>query len=165
MSMICPTSSSEYGCVLTMSTRSSKSIGRPCGLRKRVPRIRAMPRFEAIMTRGASSFSSARLRNEKHSMSSICTSSMNSTYHQPSLILFLAQGSKTAYTGDNLCLSFFSPFCNFGVNLVTQLGLDLARIACKKSKEALRAGIDNVDFMQCHSVNDFFPFLNFALWA
>jgi hypothetical protein len=153
--------------VLTMSTRSSRSIGRPCGLRKRVPRMRAMPRFEAIMTRGASSFSSARLRNEKHSMSSICTSSMNSTYHQPALMFcfVFARGSKSAYTGDNLCLSFFSPFCNFGVNLVTKLGLNLARIAREKSKEALRAGIDNVDLMQCHSVDDFSPFLNFALWA
>ena len=38
-----------------------------------------MPRFEAITTNGDNSFSNARFKNEKHSTSSICTSSMNST--------------------------------------------------------------------------------------
>ena len=44
-----------------------------------VPRMRATPRLDAMMTRGASSFSSALFKNEKHSMSSMCTSSMNKT--------------------------------------------------------------------------------------
>jgi hypothetical protein len=38
-----------------------------------------MPLLVARMTTGAASLSSARLRKEKHSMSSMCTSSMNST--------------------------------------------------------------------------------------
>ncbi|CAK5280381.1 unnamed protein product [Mycena citricolor] len=79
--MIWAMSSSTYGFVLTMSTRSSRSTGSPWGERNLVPRMRAIPRLEAMMTRGDSSFSNARLRNEKHSMSNMCTSSMNRTYH------------------------------------------------------------------------------------
>lgn len=77
--MICRISSSKYGLVLTINTRSRRSTGRPWGLRNLVPRIRDMPLFEAMMTKGDNSFSSARFRKEKHSMSSICTSSMKRT--------------------------------------------------------------------------------------
>jgi hypothetical protein len=38
-----------------------------------------MPRFEAMITSEESSFSSARSRYEKHSMSSMCTSSTKRT--------------------------------------------------------------------------------------
>ena len=38
-----------------------------------------MPLLVAMMRMGARSLSSARLRKEKHSMSNMCTSSMNNT--------------------------------------------------------------------------------------
>jgi hypothetical protein len=71
---------SSYFFVETINIRSNRSTGIPCGDLYLVPRIRVMPRFEAITTSGASSPSRARLRNEKHSMSSMCTSSMKRTW-------------------------------------------------------------------------------------
>jgi len=41
---------------------------------------RVMPLLVAMMSTGDRSLSSARFRKEKHSMSSMCTSSMNSTW-------------------------------------------------------------------------------------
>mmetsp|Transcript_35304 Transcript_35304/g.104435 ORF Transcript_35304/g.104435 Transcript_35304/m.104435 type:complete len:212 (-) Transcript_35304:441-1076(-) len=79
MSRMSRISFSEYGSVEMMSRRSSRSIGIPWGDLYCVPRIFVMPRFVATTSTGAMSFSSARLRNEKHSMSSMCTSSMKST--------------------------------------------------------------------------------------
>mmetsp|Transcript_5618 Transcript_5618/g.19249 ORF Transcript_5618/g.19249 Transcript_5618/m.19249 type:complete len:238 (+) Transcript_5618:240-953(+) len=72
-------SSGVYGRVRTMTRRSSKSTGMPCGELRSVPRISQMPRFVAKMTIGASELSSARFKKVKHSMSSMCTSSMKST--------------------------------------------------------------------------------------
>jgi len=77
--MICSISAGSYSLVLTISTRSNKSTGSPCGDLYLVPRILAMPRLLAIMTIGLSSPSRALLRKEKHSISSMCTSSMNRT--------------------------------------------------------------------------------------
>eukprot|EP00755_Sulcionema_specki_P021765 Sspe_Gene.74896::Locus_46807_Transcript_1_1_Confidence_1.000_Length_1484::g.74896::m.74896 len=62
-----------------MMRRSRRSMGIPCGLRYSVPRMRAIPRLLAMTTTGARWDSSARFSQEKHSMSSMCTSSMNST--------------------------------------------------------------------------------------
>lgn len=68
-------SSAEYDVVLIIRARSNRSIGIPCGDLYFVPRIRVIPRFEAMTTMGARSVSRARLRKEKHSMSSMCTCS------------------------------------------------------------------------------------------
>src|SRR5439155_14026661 len=76
---ICLTESSLYRVVLIINKRSNKSIGIPCGLLYFVPRILVIPRFEAIMTIGDLSSSRARFKNEKHSISSIWTSSIKST--------------------------------------------------------------------------------------
>ena len=48
---------------------------------------RVMPRFVAMTRTGARSLSSARLRNEKHSMSSMWTSSMKSTWTERKKII------------------------------------------------------------------------------
>ena len=77
--MICSSSLGLYSFVRTIRTRSRRSSGRPCGLMYFVPRTCDIPRFVAMITNGANSFSRARLRKEKHSMSSMCTSSMNNT--------------------------------------------------------------------------------------
>ena len=60
-------------------SRSSRSSGNPCGDLYCVPRILAMPRFVAVIKTGDRSDSSARLSHEKHSMSSMWTSSTKST--------------------------------------------------------------------------------------
>jgi hypothetical protein len=63
-------SSCVYGSVRTMTRRSSRSTGTPCGADMSVPLISQMPRFVAKITMGASELSSARFRYVKHSMSS-----------------------------------------------------------------------------------------------
>mmetsp|Transcript_8658 Transcript_8658/g.19688 ORF Transcript_8658/g.19688 Transcript_8658/m.19688 type:complete len:207 (+) Transcript_8658:141-761(+) len=68
-----------YGRVRMITSRSRRSTGTPCGDSMSVPRIGQMPRFVANTTMGLSGDSSARFRYVKLSMSSMCTSSMNST--------------------------------------------------------------------------------------
>lgn len=65
--------------VLMMSNLSSRSIGMPWGETMSVPLMVQMPLLVARMTIGARVDSKALLRKVKHSMSSICTSSMKST--------------------------------------------------------------------------------------
>ena len=60
-------------------SRSSKSNGNPCGDLYCVPRIFAMPLLVAVISTGDKSLSRARLSHEKHSMSSMWTSSTKST--------------------------------------------------------------------------------------
>mmetsp|Transcript_35408 Transcript_35408/g.61179 ORF Transcript_35408/g.61179 Transcript_35408/m.61179 type:complete len:212 (-) Transcript_35408:655-1290(-) len=72
-------SASEYGVVEMIMSRSRRSIGMPWGDLYCVPRILAMPRLVAMTSTGDMSDSSARLSQLKHSMSSMCTSSMKST--------------------------------------------------------------------------------------
>ena len=72
-------SSSSYDFVEMINIRSSRSAGIPWGDLYFVPLILVIPLLLAMTTSGARSPSSARLRKEKHSMSSMCTSSMNST--------------------------------------------------------------------------------------
>jgi hypothetical protein len=55
-------SSTEYGMRRTISIRSSKSTGTPCGAIISVPLIVQMPRFVAKTTMGASVDSRARFR-------------------------------------------------------------------------------------------------------
>mmetsp|Transcript_53128 Transcript_53128/g.164657 ORF Transcript_53128/g.164657 Transcript_53128/m.164657 type:complete len:201 (-) Transcript_53128:778-1380(-) len=72
-------SSTEYGIVRMITSRSSKSTGMPCGETMSVPRMVQIPLFVAKMTIGLRVDSRARFRYVKHSMSSMCTSSMKST--------------------------------------------------------------------------------------
>ena len=50
-----------------------------CYLERKFPYL-VIPRLVAMINMGAISLSSARLRKEKHSISNMCTSSMNNTY-------------------------------------------------------------------------------------
>mmetsp|Transcript_21636 Transcript_21636/g.35036 ORF Transcript_21636/g.35036 Transcript_21636/m.35036 type:complete len:228 (-) Transcript_21636:815-1498(-) len=72
-------SSAVYGKVRMITRRSSRSTGTPWGAFISVPLIWQIPRLVAKMTMGARLDSNARFRYVKHSMSSMCTSSMNST--------------------------------------------------------------------------------------
>ena len=79
MERIWTISCSEYGMVRMIISRSSRSTGTPCGAITSVPRTVHMPRLVAKMTMGARVDSRARLRYVKHSMSSMCTSSIKRT--------------------------------------------------------------------------------------
>jgi hypothetical protein len=62
----------------------------------------------------------------------------------------------------NIGFSFFSPICYLAVDLVTQFRLNLASIACEQCEETLCTRVDDVDFMQGDSVDDFFAYLQLA---
>lgn len=49
---------------------------------------------------------------------------------------------------NNRGFALFLPFVHLGIDLLTKLWLDLARVACKEGKEALCSGIDDVDFVE-----------------
>jgi hypothetical protein len=53
-----------------------------------------------------------------------------------------------AYARHDLCFTLFSPFCNLGVDLVSQFWFDFARVPGEESEESLCAAIDNVDFVE-----------------
>ena len=89
-----------------------------------VPRILVMPRLVATTSTGAMSVSSARLRKEKHSMSSMCTSSMKE------------------HAGNDLGFPLLAPLGHLGVDLLAHLVPDLARVARKQREEALHARLE-----------------------
>ena len=62
----------------------------------------------------------------------------------------------------DLRLPFFSPLRHLRIDLVTQLGLDLACISGEERKETLRARVDNVDFVQRDGVYELASFLDFT---
>ena len=97
-------------------------------------------------------------------MSSMCTSSMNSTCNPTREQRIMGRRS-TTHARNNLRLALLPPLGNLGVDLVAQLGLDLASVPGKEREEALRAAVDDVDFVQGHGVHDFFAFLDFAFGA
>jgi hypothetical protein len=69
------------------------------------------------------------------------------------------------YPRDDLRLALLAPLDDLGVDLVPQLGLDLARVAGEEREEALRPAVDHVDLVQRHRVHDLFAFLDFAFGA
>ena len=68
----------------------------------------------------------------------------------------------TTHAWDDLCFAFLAPLGDLGVDLTPELRLDLARVACEQREEALRATVDDVDFVQRHGVHDLAPFLDLA---
>jgi hypothetical protein len=70
-----------------------------------------------------------------------------------------------SYTRDDLRLTFFSPFSNLCVDLVSELGFDLACITGEESEKTLCATVDNIYLMQRYRVHYLSAFLNFALRA
>lgn len=130
--MICLISSNSYFFVLMINTRSRRSSGIPCGDMYFVPRIWVIPLLEAITTKGDNSFSRARLRKEKHSMSSICTSSMKRTWRDVAITRPLLMNSFPTHSWHNLCFTLFSPLGHLGVNLLTQFRFDLSGVTLWK---------------------------------
>lgn len=51
-------------------------------------------------------------------------------------------------TRHDICLAFFAPLCNFGINLVSHLGLDFTGVSREQCQKPLRPTIDDIDFMQ-----------------
>ena len=52
-----------------------------------------------------------------------------------------------AHASDYFGLAFFSPLGHFRVDLVAEFGLNLPRVSCEESEEALCPAIDNVYLM------------------
>ena len=68
-------------------------------------------------------------------------------------------------SGHDVRFTFFLPLPDLHVDLVADFAADLARVAGEEGEEALRAGIDDVDFVQGDGVHDFPAFLEFAVGA
>jgi len=66
---------------------------------------------------------------------------------------------------DDFSASFFSPFCNFLINLFSDLGLDLTDVSGEECHEALGAGVDDIDLVEGHSVNNFLSLLKLTFRA
>lgn len=68
-------------------------------------------------------------------------------------------------TRDNICLAFFSPIGHFLVNLVSYFLFDFTGVTSKQSQKSLASRINNINFVETHSVNHFFSFLDFTFGA
>ena len=91
-----------------------------------------IPLLVAIIRIGAMSDSSARFRNEKHSISNMCTSSMKSTYMTTPT---LTQRHSNTHPWNNLCLPFLPPLRHFGVDLLSHLTLYLPSVPCQSHRQ------------------------------
>lgn len=138
---------------------------------------RVMPLLVAMMRTGDRSLSRARFRKEKHSMSSIWTSSINKTCsHRHGKIQIKTVKYKHSEIGNtntyrqwwtypwyDLCFALFPPFTHFGINLLPDFRLYLSCVSREESQEALCAAVDDVNLMEGHSVDDLFPLLQLSL--
>lgn len=66
------------------------------------------------------------------------------------------------HTRYDLSSSFFSPFSYFLINLFSDFRFNFTNITGKKGHETLCAGVNNINFMKGHRVNNFFSFLKFS---
>lgn len=137
---------------------------------------RVMPLFVATIRTGDRSLSRAPFRKEKHSMSSIWTSSINNTWrhkHRLSCWVRLQAKKKVkttltrsgTYPRNDLCLALLPPLAHFGVNLLTHFRLDLSGVSGEQGQEALCAAVDDVDLVEGHRVDHLFPLLQLPLWT
>lgn len=69
------------------------------------------------------------------------------------------------HTWHDLCTAFLSPLGNFLIDLLPHLWLDLTNITSKECHETLRTRVDDINFMKCNGMNDFFALLELTLWA
>ncbi len=87
-----------------------------------------IPLLVAMMSIGDMSLSRARFRKEKHSTSSMCTSSIKRTYidqtRQEDTSLTMDMTGMT-YSRDYFSLPFFPPFSHLGINLISDFPFDL----------------------------------------
>jgi hypothetical protein len=63
------------------------------------------------------------------------------------------------YTRDYFSSSLFSPFSYLLIDLFSNFGLNFSNISSKKSKETLGSTVDNINFMESDSMNNFLSFL------
>lgn len=84
-----------------------------------------------------------------------------------SFITKLHEKNKTKITHSryNFCLSLFPPFCNLGIDLLSDLRLDLSGVSREESQEALGSAVDDIDLMQRDGMHHFLPFLELSLWT
>ena len=99
-------------------------------------RYRVIPLLVAMISTGAMSPSRARLRNEKHSISNMWTSSMNRTC-RPETDNSFSQNTHMTYPRNYLSLSFFPPFTDFSIDLISYLGLDLPSVSYMVNRQIL----------------------------
>ena len=76
--------------------------------------------------------------------------------------MYLVNKQNTWY---NFSSAIFTPLSNFLVNLLAHFGFDFTDITSKERHKALLAGVDNINFVESHSVNDFLALLKFTLRA
>ena len=68
-------------------------------------------------------------------------------------------------TWDDFSAPFFSPFCNFLINLFSDLGLNLTDVSSEECHEALGARVDDIDLVKGHSMNNLLALLELTFRA
>lgn len=63
----------------------------------------------------------------------------------------------------NLSFTLLSPLSYSFINLLSNLLCNLSCCSWKQSQKSLRSWINNIDFMKCDCMNNFFAFLNLTL--
>ena len=66
---------------------------------------------------------------------------------------------------NNLCFTFFSPLCNFFIDLLTNLLGNLPSCPWKQRQKALWAWVNHIYFMESNSVDNLLSFLDFPFWT
>ena len=69
------------------------------------------------------------------------------------------------HAGDDVRLAFLSPLGNLHVDLLANLRADLAGVTREEREETLRPGVNHVDLVKGHDVDNFFSLLQLALGA
>ena len=65
----------------------------------------------------------------------------------------------------NFSSTFFSPLSHLLVNLFSYFRLDFTNISSKEGHESLRAGVDDINFVKGHSVDNFLSLLELTFGA
>ena len=69
------------------------------------------------------------------------------------------------HTGHDFSTAFFTPFRNFLVDLFAHFWFNFSDVSCKKSHEALSAGVYDIDFVEGHGVDNFLSLLELTFGA
>jgi len=160
----------QKGVTQRSTDRSSRSKGMPWGLLYLVPRMVVMPRLVAMMSTGARSLSSARFSQLKHSMSSMCTSSTNST---PGMTVAFPSSRHSATLASicsltSLLISPVSPANSARKPCTPQWSADTPSIPLRKLPHPvphLGPRVDDVNVVQVDRVHHLLPLLNLTLRA
>ena len=69
------------------------------------------------------------------------------------------------YARNDFRLAFFAPLRHLSVDLLTNFLLDLTGVTREQRQKTLLSGVDHVDFVQVHGVNNLLPLLKLAVRA